>query len=289
LNNTSTVTKQPPSTDLAEDRLAAAGTSLRNGLVFVAMLLALGLLISLVRQGGRPAPDMSDHDIEQSLHHQQPVEVLQALMQVERRIDKREPAAQFYPDVLRLASSSNEDVRHTVAHLMGKDPSRPDFRAALLNMLHEPSLLVRNAAALSLSSFGDGAGREQIIALLQPAVVVAPHAGRVTSVLAADSSIDMGKVVAQIADGGNTIPVRAPIAGRVTMDIEAGDVVSAGVRVGVIEPSSEQVMIALQALQRVGANQDILLIQNYVSKRENLPLQLLEEAKATERAIRARR
>src|SRR5229473_1184218 len=54
------------------------------------------------------------------------------------------------------------------------------FGRELPHMLHDSSPMVRGNAALSLVRFRDATGRPQIVALLQPAKIVTPFAGRVT-------------------------------------------------------------------------------------------------------------
>src|SRR5258707_8348897 len=91
-------------------------------------------------------------------------------------------ATRWYPQLLRLASHPVEEVRNTDAWVMGQDISAAAFHEALLKMLQDSSPMVRGNAALSLVRFGDAAGRAQIIALLKPAAVVAPGAGRVVDI-----------------------------------------------------------------------------------------------------------
>ncbi len=81
-------------------------------------------------------------------------------------------------------------------------------------MLNDPSLMVRGNAALSLVRFGDATGRPQIVALLQPAKVTAPQAGKITDSSTVGTVIHQGGIIAKIESGGQTAEVRSPISGR---------------------------------------------------------------------------
>ena len=85
--------------------------------------------------------------------------------------------------------------------------------------------MVRGNAALSLIRFGDASGRPYIVALLQPARIVAPSSGRVTDIDKVGTPIHQGGLVAKLQvdrsavashqDGQQTIEVRSPISGRI--------------------------------------------------------------------------
>src|SRR5260370_16311099 len=94
-------------------------------------------------------------------------------------------AARWYPDLVRLASNSREEVRSTDAWVMGQDTAGPGFHPALFKMLEDPSMIVRGNAALSPVSFGDSSGGPQIVSLLPPVTITAPTAGPIQSTTAA--------------------------------------------------------------------------------------------------------
>src|SRR5205807_8563766 len=103
-----------------------------------------------------------------------------ALVQIGERMGRHDTAViRWYPDLVRLSSYPVEEVRNTDAWVMGQDTSGPGFHEALLNLLKDPSPMVRGNAALSLVRFGDASGRPQIVALLQPATIASPIAARV--------------------------------------------------------------------------------------------------------------
>src|SRR6266849_1541995 len=123
-----------------------------------------------------------------------PRHIQHALVQLGERMARQDAGAtRWYPQLLRLASHSVEEVRNTDAWVMGQDSSAVAFHETLLRMLQDSSQMVRGNAALSLVRFGDAAGRPQIVALLQPASVAAPAAGGV---------IDIDKVGTAVRQGG---------------------------------------------------------------------------------------
>src|SRR5258708_29197559 len=98
---------------------------------------------------------------------------------------------------------------------MGQDPSAPAFHETLLKMLQDSSPMVRGNAALSLVRFGDATGRPQIVALLQPASILAPVGGRVIDMDKVGTSVRQGGLIAKAQDGqrtpGNRQPHNGPI------------------------------------------------------------------------------
>jgi hypothetical protein len=132
---------------------------------------------------------LSDQQLNQYLHDtKKPRHIQQALVQVGERITRQDATAkQWYPELVRLAADPVEEVRNTDAWVMGQDTSGAGFHAALLNMLADPSPMVRGNAALSLVRFGDAAGRPQILALLASAQVRVPPPSALRSAKAESS------------------------------------------------------------------------------------------------------
>src|SRR3984893_15214258 len=219
-----------------------------------------------------------------------PRHIQHALVQVGERMARQEAgAAAWYPQLLRLASHPVEDVRNTEAWVMGQDTSTTAFHETMLTMLQDSSRIVRGNAALSLVRFGDAAGRAQIVALLRPAPIEAPIAGRVIDTDRIGISIRQGGLVAKIQNGSRTTEVRSPISGRIrTLSVALGATVAANTEIAAIAPSSEQVWEALRALYLVGQLDDLPAIRYYERDLPAIPNRLRQQALLTENAIQAR-
>src|ERR1700681_3007032 len=126
---------------------------------------------------------LSNQQLTEYLHDdKKPRHIQHALVQLGDRMSHRDAAVkQWYPDLIRLGNDPVEEVRNTDAWVMGQDTSGAGFHGTLLKMLADPSPMVRGNAALSLVRFRDPTGRPQIGALLQPAQIKAPAAGRIRS------------------------------------------------------------------------------------------------------------
>jgi len=178
---------------------------------------------------------------------------------------------------------------NTDAWLMGLDTSYAAFHETLLKMLQDSSTIVRGNAALSLVRFGDASGRAQIVALLQPARIVAPSAGLVVDVDHLETSIHQGGLIAKLRDGQTTTDVRSPISGRIrTLSITKGTSVAAGTELASLDPGVEQIWEALRALYLVGQAADLPLIRIYQRDSPEIPDRIRQQAQLTEKAIHQR-
>ena len=243
---------------------------------------------------------LSEQQLNEYLHDvKKPRHIQQALVQVGERITRHDAsAAQWYPELVKLAADPVEEVRNTDAWVMGQDTSGAGLHEALLKMLADPSLTVRGNAALSLVRFGDATGRPQIVELLQPAKVIAPDAGQITDASTIGTSIHQGGVVAKLQVSGNqvsgsdarhTTEIRSPITGRLrTLSAQVGQQVKQGDLIATIDPSTEQVWEALRALYFVGQPDDIAAVLPYERELPNIPDHVRQQALETETAIRQR-
>jgi hypothetical protein len=215
-----------------------------------------------------------------------------AIVQLGQRMSRHDPsAARWYPDLVRLASNSREEVRSTDAWVMGQDTAGPGFHEALLKMLEDSSMIVRGNAALSLVSFGDCSGRPQIVSLLQPVTIAAPTAGRVMDTAGVGTAIHQGGLIAKLqdSDGQQTRELRSPITGRVrTLSTATGASVVPGTAIATVEPGEEQVWEALRALYLIGQLEDLPAIRPYQRELPEVPERLRQQAIETERAIQER-
>ena len=240
---------------------------------------------------------LSDKQLAEYLQDdKKPRHIQHALVQIGERVTRHEGGVtRWYPDVVRLASYPIEEVRNTDAWVMGQDTTSKDassagFHEALLKMLNDSSVMVRGNAALSLVRFGDASGRPQIVALLQPAKVAAPQAGKITDASTVGTIIHQGGILAKIESGGQTTEARSPISGRLReLSVKIGQTVAAGDEIATLDPGTEQVWEALRALYLVGQPEDIPAIQPYQRELPEISDHVRKQALETEQAIRNRR
>jgi biotin carboxyl carrier protein len=237
---------------------------------------------------GRQLPDKQITEYLQDEKH--PRHIQHALIQLGERMGRRDASAmRWYPELLRLASHPVEEVRNTDAWVMGQDTSGPGFHETLLKMLQDQSPVVRGNAALSLVRLGDAAGRPHIVALLQPARILAPSAGRVTDTDKVGTAIHQGGLIAKLQAGQQTAEVRSPISGRIrTLSVATGTTVTAGTEVATVAPGDEQVWEALRALYLIGQVDDLPAIRPYQRDLPEISGRIRQQALLTEKSIRDR-
>ena len=246
---------------------------------------------------GRRLPDKQITEYLQDEKH--PRHIQHALIQLGERMSHRDAAAtRWYPELVRLASHPVEEVRNTDAWVMGQDTSGPAFHETLLKMLQDPSPLVRGNAALSLVLFGDVSGRLQIVALLQPARIVTPFAGRVTDSDKVGTSIHQGGLIAKLQvdpsavvsqSGQQTVELRSPINGRIrSLFVVPGSHLAAGAEVATVDPGDEQVWEALRALYLIGQPDDLPAVRPYQRELPEISDRVRQQALLTEKSIRER-
>jgi biotin carboxyl carrier protein len=265
--------------------------STRNRLLFFVTAWAIVLMPFLFWWSTWFGRRLSDAQITEYLNDEKhPRHIQHALVQLGERMARQDAdATRWYPQLLRLASHRVEEVRNTDAWVMGQETSAAAFHETLLSMLRDSSPIVRGNAALSLVRFGDAAGRPQIVALLRPATVVAPAAGRVIDVDKTGTSVRQGGLIAKLNDGERTTEIRSPISGRIrTLSVATGATVAAGAEVAAIDPGSEQAWEALRALYLVGQRDDLDAVRIYERNASEIPDRLREQAVLTEKAIQAR-
>jgi biotin carboxyl carrier protein len=234
---------------------------------------------------------LSDTQISEYLNDEMhPRHIQHALVQIGERMGRRTPGvARWYPDLLRLASHPVEEVRNTDAWVMGQDTSVAGFHETLLKMLQDSSAMVRGNAALSLVRFGDASGHAQIVALLQPARIIAPTEGLVLDADKVGTAIHQGGLIAKLQNGQQVIEIRSPIAGRIrSLSVVAGANVAAGSEVANVDPGDEQVWEALRALYLIGQAEDLPEVRPYERELPEIPDRIRQQALLTEKAIRDR-
>jgi len=247
---------------------------------------------------GRHLSDRQLNEYLQDSKH--PRHIQHALVQLGERMARQNKtqqdaaARQWYPELVRLAADPVEEVRNTDAWVMGQDTSGAGFHEALLKMLDDPSPMVRGNAALSLVRFGDSSGRPQILALLQPAHIAAPSAGRIADTDKVGTAIHQDGLIAKLAVGQSgsqaqqTVDIRSPIPGRIRSVASIGTNVAIGAEVAVVDPANDQVWEALRALYLIGQAEDLAPIRPYERELPDIPEYVRQQATETEKAIRSR-
>jgi len=235
---------------------------------------------------GRP---LSEKQIGEYLNDEKhPRHIQHALVQLGDRIARHDGAAKhWYADIARLAAHPVEEVRNTDAWVMGQDNASQVFHDALLKMLQDPAIIVRGNAALSLVRFGDASGRSQIVALLQPAKILAPAGGSILDAGKPGVAVHQGGIIAKFAYGfAQTTKLRSPIAGRIrSVNAPTGVVVAAGTEIATVDPGDEQVWEALRALYLIGQPDDLPAIRPYERELPDISDRVRQQAALTENAI----
>jgi hypothetical protein len=234
---------------------------------------------------------LSDKQLTEYLHDdKKPRHIQHALVQIGERMAKNDPKVKnWYPDLVRLSSHTEEEVRNTDAWLMGQDTSGLGFHEALLTMLNDPSPMVRGNAALSLVRFGDASGRAQIVGLLLPANNIAPQTGLIAKTSSVGTAVHQNGVIARLESNDEMIEVRSPISGRVSaLAVGMGQSVKAGEPIATVSPATDQVWEALRALYLVGHLEDLPAVTRYERELPEIPEHIRKQATETEQAIRQR-
>ena len=240
---------------------------------------------------------LTDKQIEENLADaENPRKAQHALTQISEHILRGDPSAKrWYPQVMALGSSKNEDLRITAAWVMGQDNTYAEFRQALLPLLADANPMVRHNAALSLVRFGDASGRADIVAMLRPYAMPAPQAGTLAQRLKPDDAINPGTLVARIKYKalGNPLEqeleVRSKVPGRIERWIAQDSApVAAGEEIVLIAPSHDMIWEALRALYLVGQVEDLPDVERFLRRTEGMPAQIATQAGITAQKIRER-
>ena len=247
--------------------------TLKRVAVYLALVAAAFVIVPfLFWRGtwfGRALPDA---ELEQYLNDKdQPRHIQHALVQIGERIERGDKSVeQWYPTVVHLTDSPIQELRVTLAWVLGTDQKSEAFHQALLNMLQDPDLLVRRNVALSLVRFQDAAGRYEILAMFRPTVVRSPAAGTVRYRAQMESRVDGGTAVARIEqspDGQGQVKMvdaRTPVPGTVLeIKIPDGSTVSEGDELIVLSPGEMHLWEALRALVIIGQPGDLELLAQF--------------------------
>jgi Biotin-requiring enzyme len=272
----------------AAERASRPRMSTRNRLLFFLtawLIVLMPFLFWWNTWFGRPLTNQQMGEYLSDKSH--PRHIQHAIVQLGQRMSQHDPSvAQWYGDLLRLASHPREEVRSTDAWVMGQDPAGPGFHDTLSKMLDDPSLIVRGNAALSLVSFGDNSGREQIVSLLEPVLITSPSGGRITDAAKTGTPVHQGGLVATLMDDHQVRELRSPISGRVrAIEVNTGSNARSGTSIATIEPEEEQVWEALRALYLIGQPEDLPAVRPYQRALPEISDRVRKQALETEREI----
>ncbi len=223
-----------------------------------------------------------------------PREVQHALSQLADRIlapspDVRDSARPFYPQVVQIAQTGQDELRLTAAWVMGQDSSGPGFHEELLRLLQDANPMVRRNAALALVRFHDASGVAEIRSMLSPSNVVAPQAGALEQRLKPGDAINPGTLVGRIDSGNTKNELRSQIPG--TIDrwlVPDKSSVAPSQPVLLVDPSNDEIWEALRALYLIGDAQDLPVLDNIARGAGDVPLRVRQQAEIAASAIRSR-
>lgn len=236
--------------------------------------------------------ELSDADVSRYLADEKhPRHVQHALLQVQQRLDRRDPnVRQWYPRMLELAANAEPEYRLTTAWAMGFDNTSTEFHQALRKLLQDNEPLVRRNAALALVRFNDSSGREVLLATLRPYPIAAPAAGIVSSTLNEGSQVSRGTLLARIDQANQAVSeVRSPLPGRINRISAAnGATVVSGNTIMTLDADAGSVWEALRGLALVGQTADLGEVERYVHGVDSLPERIKEQAALTAKAIQSR-
>ena len=241
---------------------------------------------------GRP---LNDAQLQKSLaDREHPRERQHALAQLADRILARDPGTRdsargFYPQVIEIAHTGQDELRLTAAWVMGQDNSAPDFHQELLRLVQDPNPMVRRNAALALVRFGDASGLAEIRSMLQPSAVAAPEAGVLEERLKPGESINPGTLLGRIRSGNAAGELRSQIPGTIDHWLVPDKTpVAAGQPVMLVNPSVDEIWEALRALYVIGEEQDLPAVEQFARGSGDFPVRIRQQAELTATSIRTR-
>jgi hypothetical protein len=273
-----------------ELRRAAAAQRVRASgpILILAVLFVVGAFLTwYFTWFGR---NLSDADISQYLvDEKHPRRVQHALLQIQHRIESGDASAkQWYPQVINLSSHAETEFRLTVAWLMGYDNKSDEFHQTLLKLVKDPQPIVRRNAALALVRFNDAAGRQELLAVLQPFEIKSPATGTLESILPAGSDATRGTLVGRINSAGGTVEVRSPLPGRIEGVASAvGSNVNPDTTLIRVISDEDSIWEVLRGLALVGQPEDLPIIESYANAGTQ-PNRIRQQAAATAEAIKRR-
>jgi hypothetical protein len=223
-----------------------------------------------------------------------PRESQHALSQLADRMLSPDPnirasARKWYPKVIEMSQSPDDEIRLTAAWVMQQDNTVPEFHAALTHLLADNNTMVARNAALALVRFDDPAGHDMIVSMLKPAPLVASASGKLIERAGPGDSVTAGNLLGKIESDGASLDVRATVPGKFAgWSVAEGSLVNENEVVGSINPSPEMVWEALRALYIIGTPGDESVVEPYTHGEKGMPPQTAQQATQTLDAIKSR-
>ncbi len=236
---------------------------------------------------------LTDKEIGKQLtDREHPRKAQHALSQIADRMVSRDPllrasARQWYPQVAAMAAGEVDELRLTVAWVMGQDKTAPEFHSALLRLVADPQLMVRRNAALSLVRFGDSTGRPIIVSMLDAYALRVPAAGALSERLKPGEVVNPGTLLGRVRKEHSEVEIRSQVPGVLERWVaNDGARVAEGEAIGLISPSRDVVWEALRGLYLIGLPEDLPAIERYTRPVGGLPEAVRSQALRTATAIR---
>jgi hypothetical protein len=279
-------TMDTPSTD----KRASSRPKRSSGLLLIVLAAAFVIVSFMFWHETWFGRQLSDQEILEYLQDDQhPHKIQHALSQIADHMVQGD-SGKWYPQIITLAHHPQAQIRATTAWVMAQDSSSQEFHHVLLEMLHDPELMVRRNVALGLVRFGDLRGRPVLVKMLQSCSVRASEPGIASIHLAVDQPVSFGTLLAYIrGPGDQKMEIRSPLEGRVRrIMVEDGSSVSAGDEIMTIDSDADQVWEALRGLYLVGLPEDLPEVERYAVPMPDMPDRIRQQAVLTANAIRTR-
>ena len=254
-------------------------------LILAALFVAATFLAWYFTWFGR---ELSDADVAKYLADEKnPRHVQHALVQIQQRIERGDPAAKnWYPQLIALSNNPEPEFRLTLAWLMGFDNNEPRFHEALLKLLADSEPLVRRNAALALVRFNDSSGRAELVSILKPYSVSAPVNGVIASTLLEGATVARSTLIARIQQStGEIVQMRSPLPGKIHKVLKAQAApVAQGEEVLSLNSDENSIWEALRGLAMIGTADESAIIQSYATS-SAVSTRIRDQANLTLKAI----
>ncbi len=195
----------------------------------------------------------------------------------------------FYPALVAMAASPDVERRKSAAWAMQYDRKEPSFHVPLVGLLLDRDPYVARNAATSLAVRGSAAGRDVLLAMLQPYDVRAPISGNARMVLRRGDPIAAGHRIAMIELAKGEAEILSPIDGRAVVVATDGSVIADGaVLVSILSQSSALNAMQALLLPGIGTRADAEAIERFLTMYPDSEDKVLAQARASIAHLKAR-